>query len=332
MQTTLMKSLFLGISSLVFSAAAQAEIEVFVNVTWDGETPQMFHVEAMQELQKDYPSLVINHFLSPIYFITNDQPAKAAIDSVIKNKQHVGALIGGWKEVVQQAQVIFRSSPSLYGRNPKKEGCQALCGSDVPVTVYSGAELSKIIDTTRQTLEANGYKPLRAMKTVGWQMSDHLASSAIQSGFSIDFSAVPRTLLRGELEMLPIMSWIRQSWKDKEPLFSWFRIGPKPHLVEAGSPLADLDYVSTKELNSLVVKAWERRQSEQIVLNLSLNIQTFKYQMPKLRSVLLKLKDLKGDPTWHPPYLSLDDMVNRARQLALGLKSPFDRLLTKQFF
>ena len=210
-----------------------------------------------------FPDLNLFHLISPAYFIRPDLELNAAvtkIKSLIRPRDQVGLYLQPWKSLTQKAEVIFRSEPTFWG-NPLKN-CHIDCGKEVPLSIYTPAELKRLVGYSRKLLTDQGFETPRTFLASGWLASQGVLDAISAHHFLYDFSAIPPALVKRRLGEYPIFEWLNQRWH-------YVSVYSQPHLLptqtnditEIGLSAGVVDFVTHEEITMLFVKYAEKQRA-----------------------------------------------------------------------
>jgi hypothetical protein len=117
-----------------------------LHIVWEGLEVEDYHIKKLEKFRGEHPDISVIHHVSPLYATSamSRYDLKKNLEKVFRKGDQMGVYISGWKSVVEEAGVKFRSENSFWG-NKLREDC-TVCGSEIPITSYTKSELEKISD------------------------------------------------------------------------------------------------------------------------------------------------------------------------------------------
>lgn len=239
-----------------------ASLTISVILQWEGRSLNPDNIEAIETLRVQFPQFDLIHLLSPAYFLRTpkeSQEATLALGRLVRPTDFYGMNLGGWKSLVTQAGVIFRSAPTFWGTSLTLGECRNDCGGDVPLNIYPEADLEKIMDFSLKTLENKALGKPRAMGITGWVGSGVMMDLATKHGLSYDFSPVPPEVLENSFGYYPLFGWTKDLWSNITPLTTpFFRTTTSGRLYHYPQSLGGIDHQSFGTLVQHLEKAVAR--------------------------------------------------------------------------
>jgi hypothetical protein len=262
-------------------------------MVWEGREIAPHNLAALAEFRREYPDLSVVHLISPAYFTKPkaDAPQIAAtIRSHMQPQDQAALLIGPWKSLAQAAGVIYRPAPTFWSQNPVSGDCQIDCGGDVPLNIYSDADVDKLLSKSLKLFEANGLGRPVGVAVQGWMASQAVHEAATKAGIQFDLSAVAPDLLVRRLRHFPLYAWAKALWSEITPHSQPYVIatGAGP-LVEIPLSLASVDYLTRKEIDTLFkefVGIWRENPSRDLIFPLVMTQETAMNTVPLLKTSL----------------------------------------------
>ena len=232
----------------------KAKLQLVVTVDWEGRDLLEENLHAMETLRARFPQIKIVHFLNASYYekpLTNAADVTARINRVLRPGDEKGLHIHGWKRLFEASDVTFRGSPTFWGTtiDPGSRECLDDCGHEVPISLYSSAELRHVVKFSLDTLEANGFGRAKSFRCGGWIAKPSVRDAITAEGLKYEHSEVPGAFLKPKLGTLPLFTWLSEVWPDATPL-------SQPHvlptatgsLVEVPDNGALSDYVVAQQM------------------------------------------------------------------------------------
>jgi hypothetical protein len=242
-----------GTQAPLIAPVQPATISLAVNLIWEGRELAEHDLAALRQFRSEFGSVPMTHFVSPAYFVkpggADGASIKSRLGTVIREEEHVGLYLSGWKSLTERAGVTFRNGPTFWGPALGARDCTMDCGLDVPVHVYSDDDLVRLVDSGRQLLAAHGYPAPVAMATAGWVASPAVLDAATKNGIRYDFSAVAPEVVVGRLGNFPIYDWIKGLWPQTTP-HSQPYVHPtrSAGVTEYPQSLGAIDYITVKDV------------------------------------------------------------------------------------
>ncbi len=223
-----------------------ASVTLSILVQWGGRAINPEDIAAVESLRTQYPQFEIVHLISPAYFLRSSketQETAAILGRLVRPNDYYGLNLGGWKSLVTQAGVIFRSSPTFWGSSLTLGECRVDCGGDIPLHVYPEADLQKIMDFALKTMETKVLGRPKAMVVTGWVASGALSDLATKHGLTYDFSPVPPEVLEKQFSYYPVYEWVKDLWSQVTPMTSpFFRTTANGRLYQYPQSLGGVDH------------------------------------------------------------------------------------------
>ena len=197
---------------LLVGGVGQSSILVTVSVDWEGRVIDSYDITKMQRFRQALPDVPLLHFLNAAYYTKPGADAVSitkTIRSVLRPQDEIGLHIHGWKSLVEDSGVEFKSGPSW---SPWAESCSVDCGHSVPLWAYGKEQLVRIIKRSHQILVAQGFTQPISFRAGGWMASQRVIDALVATGFHYDSSAVPTHHFRDRLSGYKLPSWIKEIW------------------------------------------------------------------------------------------------------------------------
>ena len=234
-------------------------LHLILSLAWEGRDLRPENLSAIDSLRKRFAHLKVMHFISPAYFLRDTNQRDTAVQAIkqrILPGDSVGLLLNGWKSITMGAGVDFRADPTFWGSPLRDIDCEKDCGLEVPVHVYPGLDLAKMIQFGVRTLELHGLGRPVAIQSSGWVTSPQILESAVGEGMRYDFSAVPTALIQGRTRYFPLLSWVTDLWGHIVPMTEPYTIGHGPNaIIEVPQTLAAIDYLAEQDITAMI-KPW----------------------------------------------------------------------------
>lgn len=279
-------------------AVRPALIAVVVTVDWEGTDIREENLVAMEKFLARHPKVRLTHFLNASYYTkpnADSDDVTEAMRRVIGRDDEVGLHLHGWRRLFEAAGVRFRGGPMFWGGALTLADCAADCGHEVPITVYSQAELQRVIRLSIDILVANGFGRPTSFRAGGWLASAAVRAAIANEGFVSDHSAVPWPFLAQELAGTPLLSMVRALWKNTTPTSQPYSISAGRHtIVEIPDNGALADYVTSEEMLRVFDEAILAFQNEgahvEQVVSIGFHQETAVDYLPRLEEAVLGIE------------------------------------------
>ncbi len=261
--------------------ASEPGIRVVVTVDWEGTDLSSANLAAMEAFRTQFPKVPLVQFLNAAYYTKAGASAAAVTRSIrraVRAGDELGLHIHGWKRLFEAADVTFRAEPTFWGSPLDASECLTDCGHEVAISSYSRAELRKVIDYSIATLQRNGFGHATSFRAGGWMAGATVRGALLDSGLTVDHSAVPSSPLSGELRGLPLLDWVKTLWPRTSATTQPYSIAVgSGSLVEIPDNGALADYVTTAEMVAVfdsAVTAYKHDRSHAQVVSIGFHQET----------------------------------------------------------
>jgi hypothetical protein len=278
------------------------EISLIVSCIWQGNHLHAFNLAALQELRTKFPNLKLTHFVSPAYFARVSENERRGIAQTIRSnvlsRDEIGMALQGWKSLMQEARVEFKSGPTFWGNRLLPTKCQKDCGAEVPLNIYSEEELARILRTGSKLLEDNGFNRPRNLFVAGWMASNNVLEVAAAHGFTYDYSAVNASVLSELLRPYPLYTWLKQTWPMHTKLMESYTVHTDTSTMTEVGTAAVLDYMDSDELVAefkRYLKARRKGKDEAPVFNLMIHQETIHEYSYRFEEALQRMQELAAE-------------------------------------
>lgn len=182
------------------------------HIAWEGFEVKQSNLNKLISLREKHPNMPVIHHISPAYFTSSEKKnnIKTALNLTFKKQDKLGVYLSGWRSVVEQAGVKFKSEKSFWG-NHLADSCQD-CGSEIPLTQYSQPEISKIVSWSIDEITDLGYGRPDTSYIEGWQGTEKILEVLVQNGIKIDFSMLSPYRVKESLKFFPIYQTLLDNW------------------------------------------------------------------------------------------------------------------------
>ena len=190
--------------------AQAARVDAYLVIKWEGRALEDPNLETLDALRKTFPDLAAIHLINPSYF-QPDNPSAAnnleAIKKRIVDNDEVGLYFAPNTSLIKAADVIPIRKPTFWSYG--EEVCTNDCGQQVPVTVYSRSDVTKLFYTAHTALKAAGFTKPVTYAVHGWIAPAGLSEVAQGLGYSNDLTSIDFKLVKDQLKEYPISEWLR---------------------------------------------------------------------------------------------------------------------------
>jgi hypothetical protein len=291
----------------------QASINIIVTVDWEGRDLHNDNLKKMELFREENKDIPILHFLNAAYFTKpgiREQETKEKIYSVLRPGDEHGLHIHSWKSLLEKSGVTFKTFPSWAQNTPlsnPEDGSDI--GQCVPISAYTTKEITKMIETSREILIRNDFRGPTSFRAGGWMATEKVREALIETGISIDSSALPISLLKGKRKNNLLLEMLNDVWKKIE-------ITDRPYIISKNSQknaLIELpnngclaDYMTGEETLGVykdMVKVFEKNPTQDVYLTTGFHQETANKFLDRLREGLdlIREESLKnGIPTIFP--------------------------------
>jgi hypothetical protein len=281
------------------NVTGSGKMQLLVTVDWEGRELADRNLTAMKNLHARFPGVKIVHFLNAAYYTKPDaKPADvtARMESAIAPGDEVGLHIHGWKRLFEASGVTFKSSPTFWGTSILPNECFFDCGHEVPISLYTAAELRKVVRFSLDTLADHGFGGMKSFRCGGWMAKESVREAVAAEGLRFEQSAVPASFLTAKLDKTPIHDELSRLWAGTTQTSQPFRMDtPAGPLVEVPDNGALADYVTadqmvaTYEANKAEYLRGGRRRN--VVVSFGFHQETAAKFLPELEAALERMTD-----------------------------------------
>jgi len=204
--------------------------------------------------------------------------------------------------LVTAAGVTFRDDLTFSGTASKGIDCER--GHDVPLSIYSKDDLSKIIQTSLSVLAQNGYTNIRSFRAGGWVANQAVLDALAENNIANDSSAVSRDLLLSKIdEGSPLAKILGNLWSDQ----NIFKVNPYSLQTNSGNNIVEFpdnaalaDYVDGDYALTIFDRTMtnQLRKKEAITyFHYGFHQETADFYLPNVRTFLNNLpSEVDGHP------------------------------------
>lgn len=313
---TMKRNLVLSFLVLLISSAsfASMRINLILSVDWEGYSLEEENLRAFQQFRQEYPEVKIIHFLNAAYFLNPGFPffkslrnrsIAQKIQSVIRPGDELGVHIHAQETLLKASGVEFREHETFWGHE-KSVSINGVRGHDVPLTLFSEEEIIKLLKTSVQILNENGFHNLYSFRAGGWAASPEVLNALVATGFRIDSSAVAPEIVKSIMLKSNI-----GSTDSEPPIYKnvvhklWRKINPKNDkaftIETSHGPIVELpnnfglaDYVTGEEVFSQFLKTmnlWHQWHEEYFNLHFGFHQETASLYLGRVKTLINKLRE-----------------------------------------
>lgn len=192
-------------------------VYILLTVDWEGDALTDKNLDAMVQFGIEFPNVPLLHFLNPAYFTKpNVDTIEVArkIHAVLRPCDEQGLHLHGWKSLIENAGVTFRSVPTWadgYAASSSEDFTDDE-GSGVPIVVYSKEEVRDIFKKSIQILTDHGFDRPRSFRAGGWMMDAKIQQVLCEQEFALDSSQVPPELIKERCGGYFGYQWMLELW------------------------------------------------------------------------------------------------------------------------
>ena len=291
----------------------QASINIIVTVDWEGRDLHKDNLKKMELFREEYKNIPILHFLNAAYFTKagiREQETREKIYSVLRPGDEHGLHIHSWKSLLEKSDVAFKTYPSWAQDTPLAiPNDNSDIGHCVPISTYTTKEIIKMIETSREILIRNDFQNPTSFRAGGWMATENVREALIQTGLSMDSSALPISLLEGKRKNNLLLEMLNGVWKKikvTDPPFIISKNAQKGVLTELPNNGCLADYMTGEETLSVyreMVKVFEKNPNQDVYLTTGFHQETANKFLDRLRLGLDLIREeslKKGIPTIFP--------------------------------
>jgi hypothetical protein len=201
-----------------------------LTVDWEGATIKDENLKAMRELNDEFPTYPITHFICPAYFTRGGvrESITRQIKSVIKPIDEIALHVHCWYTLMDHCVRYHLTAPTWepgdgLGIGVKYDHDQRTdYGHPVPLGLYTAEEIRDTLIKARQLLVDNGLigsaAECEGFRCGGWMACDKVFGALEAAGFQHDASGAPSSF--------SVVIWERvlQRFGVRFPLFDWLAL------------------------------------------------------------------------------------------------------------
>ena len=271
-------------------------VQIVVSVDWEGSDLAAENLRAMSDFRAAMPGVRIVQFLNAAYFTkpgADSAKVKSQIRSTLLPNDELGLHIHGWKRLFEASGVTFRATPNFWGTSQLSNDCAFDCGHEVPISAYDEPELEKVVSFSLTTLQQNGFGRAKSFRAGGWMAKENVRQALVVNGIVWDSSAVPQPFLAGELQGLPVLSWLGELWSNTSAASQPYKIStPAGILNEVPDNGALADYMTSDEMLGVFQQAKARylqNRSQVQVVSIGFHQETAARYLPRVQDALTRI-------------------------------------------
>jgi len=285
------------------------KLQLVVTVDWEGRDLREDNIRAMENLHARFPDVKIVHFLNAAYYtkdLADPVDITKRINRAILPGDEKALHIHGWKRLFEAAGATFVASPTFWGTSLDARGreCMADCGHEVPISLYSTAELRKVVKFSLDTLEANGFGRAKSFRCGGWMAKPSVRDAIAAEGLKYEHSAVPTVFLQPKLAAYPVYDWLSELWQGTTSTSQPYRLpaAEGASLVEVPDNGALADYVNAAQMMEVfrANKAeYLRDRRRNVIVSVGFHEETAAAYLPQLEAAIAQMYEeakLEGLP------------------------------------
>ena len=186
-----------------------ARLDAYMVVRWEGRALEEPNLEALDAIRKKFPDVPAIHLINPAYFKDNPQIASnlEQIKKRIGDADEVGLYIVPSASLVKAADIVAIRKPTFWGYG--EELCTNDCGLQVPATVYSRNDITKLFLAAHNSLREAGFTDAKTFAVHGWIAPAGIAEIAQGLGYANDLTGIDIALVKEQLKEYPLADWLK---------------------------------------------------------------------------------------------------------------------------
>ncbi len=193
------------------------KINVVVSVDWEGRDLDKSNEEVFSAFRGKYPDIPMQQFLNAAYLTKGVWSKEEIIDfhkNTLRDIDELGLHIHPWKKLVEASGVEFRNKPSLFQDDvPLRESHDDM-GHEVALFAYNKAEVIRIIKKSESLMADVGLELGPTFRSGAWLSSEDMRSALIETGYTMDCSAVDGNFLSERWGDYQLCTWTKELWPD----------------------------------------------------------------------------------------------------------------------
>ena len=286
---------------------------ITLGIIWEGQDLLTHNLQALRDIKKQLRNIPIIQFLNPAYFTKRKAKSDQTSDKikkVVSKDDIIGLHLHPWRSFTKKSGVLFRDTPTFWGNKGTDPDQNKEWGHEVPLSIYTEAEIVRMINHGKKIFSQNGIKQPEVFMAGGWMAAPHVLAAVRESGILYDASAIAIGITKNRLNHFPLYGWLKNIWGSIKPPFQPFSSQTERGelgqvVLNGGIP----DYNSSKDIVNRFSEMLKSSNSKQ---NSWLHFQVAIYQetaWDTKRSLLTTIKRLKQ-------YASKNDvLLNRIEHI-----------------
>jgi hypothetical protein len=236
-----------------------APLYIVVSTDWDDTRMDDSYLARMEGVRQHHPELKVTQFFAPYHYTDPKLTPgrKQQIDAWIKEQRdqygdELGVHIHGWCHFVTTTGVPCRTKESFYYDDGS--------GYTTILAAYSEAEMTTILQKSRETFAAHGLGAPTSFRAGGWTADVKVLRALAKTGFMVDTSAVPASHL-SSWKGYGLYTWTTSHWQGiTETSQPYFPLASNPAAADPAKALPVLevpdngvlvDYVTADEMTAI---------------------------------------------------------------------------------
>ena len=199
-------------------------------------------LDALRNLTKNHPQIRWTHLYNPVAY-TTPTPLREQMEAYVKESRdehgaEIGVHLHMYRTFVESAGVEYRIRPSVSAKQAR--GSSDPSGYSVPMSAYSGDEISKMLEFTRANFRKQGLGAPKTFCAGFYTTSLELQKRIVAAGYTASAAAFPPG---GEIGAQYAPSWHELSGWDKSVSVrsAPYRVAQKTILPNGTAPYLKAD-------------------------------------------------------------------------------------------
>ena len=286
-----------------------------ISLIWQTEHLTQYDIDTLGKFREEFSSISVHHFISPELLMgEHKKRAIEKMESVIKDEDHIGLLLGPGKKALNQLQIKTPRSADIWG------GASSKTEGEVFLNAFEGEDLIKLAALGKETIEEAFGKKVQTVMTSDWTDSLKIAYAVERVGIPYNFSAIAPILLKGRLAGFPIYKELKRSWQEVTLLKGPFVKEDAPTIYVPQSA-GSVDYLTSQDLVNLFLNQSRKPKNHKMVFHTSLHVKTMQQTLKRLSSALQEIFAISMKSNIHikplPKNLSHVIMTEESKEGAL---------------
>ncbi len=201
------------LANLNYSAAAQN-----IAVIWTQQSLEPRNILVFQNFREEFANVHFVHFLETEIFDMASRSDRSKLLSVVNFHDEIGLYLKPTLSLLQASQVSPINAPNFWSFADLKDTCNIKdCDGDIPLTLYRGEDILKILKFAKNHLEKNLSNPVTSFMVHGQLSNMEITDNSRAVGLLRNYSYSDPKYWTSMLGRYPLLSWIEESFSTKQP-------------------------------------------------------------------------------------------------------------------